>query len=87
MPKVEIYTSPLCGFCRRAKDILIEKGVDFIEHDVLVDSKKRSEMERRANGAKTVPQIFVDDRSIGGCDDLYGLEARGELDHLLGLAA
>ncbi len=83
MAKVEIYTSPFCGFCHRAKSLLEKKNVDFEEMDVMMDSAKRKEMEARAPGARTVPQIFIDDQSIGGCDELYALDAAGQLDPLL----
>ncbi len=83
MAKVEIYTSPFCGFCHRAKSLLEKKNVDFEEMDVMMDSAKRKEMESRAPGARTVPQIFIDDQSIGGCDELYALDAAGQLDPLL----
>lgn len=86
MPHVEIYTSPFCGYCHRAKALLTKKGVSFTEYDVMMAPKKRMEMEKRAPGSSTVPQIFIDDKSIGGCDDLHDLDADGELDGLLGLA-
>jgi glutaredoxin 3 len=81
--KVEIYTSPFCGYCARAKALLARKGVDFIEFDVLADSALRGEMTARAEGRTTVPQIFIDGRPVGGCDDLHALERAGELDRLL----
>lgn len=80
--KVEIYSSRLCGFCTRAKMLLQSKGVVFIELDVDKDSALRAEMMKRS-GRRTVPQIFFDDQSIGGCDDLYALERSGQLDELL----
>lgn len=83
MAKVEIYTSPFCGYCHRAKTLLRQKGVDFTEIDVVADCAKRQEMTVRANGGRTVPQIFIDERHIGGCDDLYALNAQGGLDPLL----
>ena len=85
MAKVEIYTGMMCGFCSAAKRLLEQKGVDFEETDVSVSSGKRQEMIARANGRLTVPQIFIDDAHIGGCDDLYALESAGKLDTMLGL--
>jgi len=81
--KVEIYTSPFCGYCARAKALLTRKGVDYTEFDVLADSTLRVEMTARAEGRTTVPQIFIDGRPVGGCDDLHALERAGELDRLL----
>ena len=83
MKAVEIYTSPLCGFCHAAKRLLNEKGVDFTEVDVLQQPERKAEMVQRANGGRTVPQIFVGDMHVGGCDDLYALERSGKLDPLL----
>jgi len=80
---VEIYTSPLCGFCHAAKRLLNEKGIDFTEVDVLKQPERKAEMIQRANGGRTVPQIFVGDTHVGGCDDLYALESAGKLDPLL----
>lgn len=81
--RVEIYTSPFCGYCARAKSLLSRKGVDFIEYDVLSDSSKRDEMMARSDGRSTVPQIFIDDVGIGGCDELHGLDSEGRLDPML----
>lgn len=83
MKTVEIYTSPLCGFCHAAKRLLNQKGVDFAEVDVWANPDRKPEMIQRANGSRTVPQIFVGDMHIGGCDDLYDLERHGKLDALL----
>jgi glutaredoxin 3 len=83
MKTVEIYTSPLCGFCHAAKRLLTEKGVSFAEVDVLEHPERKAEMIRRANGGRTVPQIFVGDTHVGGCDELYALERTGKLDKLL----
>lgn len=84
MQTVEIYTSPLCGFCHAAKRLLNQKGVQFAEVDVLADPARKAEMIRRANGGRTVPQIFVGDTHVGGCDDLHELDRVGKLDNLLG---
>ena len=80
---IEIYTSQLCGFCFAAKRLLTQKGVSFSEIDVGRSPELRQEMMRRANGRHTVPQIFVGDVHVGGCDDLYALERSGKLDTLL----
>jgi glutaredoxin 3 len=83
MAKVEIYTSPICGYCHRAKALLVKKGVAFAEIDISQNPASREEMVKRANGRRTVPQIFIDGRHVGGCDDIYALESRGGLDPLL----
>ncbi len=81
---IDIYTSPFCGYCHRAKRLLDSKGVKYNEYDVLMDSSLREEMSERSGGLTTVPQIFIGERHIGGCDELYALERAGELDPLLG---
>lgn len=83
MKTVEIYTSPLCGFCHAAKRLLKQKGVEFKEIDVLVHPKRKPEMIKRAAGKRTVPQIFVGETHVGGCDELYELDRQGKLDRLL----
>lgn len=83
MKNVEIYTSPLCGFCHAAKRLLKQKGVEYSEVDVWANPDRKPEMIQRANGSRTVPQIFVGDVHVGGCDDLYDLERHGRLDALL----
>lgn len=83
MKTVEIYTSPLCGFCHAAKRLLSQKGVDFSEVDVLTHPDRKPEMIERSGGGRTVPQIFVGETHVGGCDDLYALERAGHLDKLL----
>ncbi len=80
VPHVEIYTTPICGFCMRAKSLLKQKGIEFDEINVMMSGAKREEMMQRSNGEYTVPQIFIDGDHIGGCDDLFLLEHRGELD-------
>ncbi|MGB0440441.1 MAG: glutaredoxin 3 [Paracoccaceae bacterium] len=82
-PTIEIYTSPLCGFCHAAKRLLKQKGAAFTEINILTNPARKPEMIQRANGGRTVPQIFVGDLHVGGCDDLYALEQRGKLDSLL----
>jgi len=83
MQSVEIYTSPLCGYCHAAKRLLTSKGVTFSEIDVSREPAKRQEMMGRAAGRHTVPQIFVGETHVGGCDDLFALEQSGKLDPLL----
>ncbi len=83
MPPVEIYTSPLCGFCHAAKRLLKQKGVAFTEIDIQAQPARRGEMIARAKGGRTVPQIFIGTHHVGGCDDLYALERAGRLDPLL----
>ena len=83
MRTVEIYTSSLCGFCHAAKRLLTSKGVTFSEYDVGRDPGLRQTMMERANGRYTVPQIFIGEDHIGGCDDLFALDRAGKLDALL----
>ncbi len=83
MQPVEIYTSPLCGFCHAAKRLLKQKNVEFSEIDVLRNPSRKPEMIQRANGGYTVPQIFVGETHVGGCDQLFELERDGKLDSLL----
>ena len=85
MANVEIYTTMMCGFCARAKNLLNKKSVEFDEVDVTFSDAKRQEMMSRSDGRYTVPQIFIDGTHIGGCDDLYALERDGKLDPLLHL--
>ena len=84
-PKVEIYTQWGCPYCTRAKALLDAKGVAYTEIDVTMDTKKRAEMAERKPGARTVPQVFVDNLALGGSDDIHALDAAGKLDVLLGL--
>lgn len=83
MNTVEIYTSPLCGFCHAAKRLLTQKGVSYSEIDIARDPDRRAEMMQRANGRHTVPQIFIGQTHVGGCDDLFALERAGQLDPML----
>jgi len=87
MPKIIIYTSPICPYCVRAKSLLKKKGAPYEEVDVFMDAGKRAEMEEKSGGRHTVPQIFIGDRHIGGSDDLYALDRAGELDPLLAAAS
>jgi glutaredoxin 3 len=83
LAKVEVYTTQFCPFCVRAKSLLKQKGVPFAEIDVGDDSELRNAMIERAGGRRTVPEIFINDRIIGGYDDLKALDDAGELDPLL----
>lgn len=83
MKQVEIYTTPICGYCMAAKRLLAQKNVNFVEYDVMRDPAKRAEMEKRARGGRTVPQIFIGDTHVGGCDELHALERQNKLDPLL----
>ena len=83
MPKVEIYTGMMCGYCMRALRLLESKKIAYEEIDVSLNSKLRAEMRQRAGGRSSVPQIFIDGDHVGGCDDLYALEASGRLDDML----
>ena len=83
MPSVEIYTWRTCPFCVRAKQLLDRKGVTYTEHSVDGDEPARDAMAARGNGRRSVPQIFIADQHIGGCDELHALERAGKLDALL----
>ena len=82
-PEVVIYTKFGCGFCYRAKRLLDQKGVEYVEHDITMGGPRRDEMLARAPMARTVPQIFIGDTYVGGSDDLHALDAAGKLDPLL----
>jgi len=81
--KVEIYTWTACPFCIRAKGLLTAKGVQFTEYKIDGDEEARRKMAIRANGKRSVPQIFINDVHIGGCDDIHALDRSGGLDPLL----
>jgi len=83
MKPVTIYTTRTCGYCRMAKALLARKGAAFEEIDVTFDEARRADMAAKAGGRSTVPQIWIGDRHVGGCDDLYELDDAGELDALL----
>ncbi len=87
MPKVEIYTWSTCPFCIRAKALLNSKNVEYTEYCIDGDAAAREAMAERANGKRSLPQIFINDQHIGGCDDIHALERQGELDELLAAAA
>ena len=80
---VEIYTWRTCPYCIRAKQLLQSKGTEFTEYSIDGDESARSIMAKRANGRRSVPQIFINDKHIGGCDDLHELDYLGKLDELL----
>ena len=83
MSKVEIYTWQYCPFCIRAKSLLKKKNINFTEYKIDGDEDARTLMIERADGRRTLPQIFIDNKGIGGCDDLYTLENENKLDELL----
>ena len=78
-----MYTTPICPYCARARGLLQDKGVAFEEIDVFMDNDNRKTMEQRAGGRTSVPQIFIDGKHIGGCDELMALERAGKLDAML----
>ena len=82
MQDIDVYSKDYCPYCHRAVELLNIKGVSFNLIDVTSNSSRETEMQQRS-GRRTVPQIFIGDRHIGGCDDLFALDERGELDHLL----
>jgi glutaredoxin 3 len=83
MPEIVIYTTVFCPYCHAAKDLLKRKGAPYREIDVTGNPEGRRRMTEKAGGRHTVPQIFIGGRHVGGCDDLYVLDRRGELDRLL----
>jgi glutaredoxin 3 len=84
MSKIEIYTWRRCPFCIRAKDLLDRKGVAYTEYAIDGDERARDAMVARgSDGRRSVPQVFINDRHVGGCDDLHALERSGQLDVLL----
>lgn len=80
MAEIEIYTTPFCSFCHRAKALLKRKGVEFTEIDVMMSPGKRRDMAERAGGQRSVPQIFVDGEHLGDCDEIHRMDAEGTLD-------
>ncbi len=83
MKPVEIYAASYCGYCHRAKRLLDSKGISYTEIDVTTDTVKRQEMMKRANGGRTVPQIFIGDIHVGGSDELHALDRKGKLDAMI----
>jgi glutaredoxin 3 len=82
-PRIIVYSSPFCGYCSAAKRLLTSKGAEFTDIDVMFDAARKQEMIARSGGRRTVPQIFIDGRHIGGFDDLSALDTAGQLDGLL----
>ncbi len=84
MVKIEIYSKNYCPYCTKVKALFDRKGVKYTEFDIQNDAEKQAEMMKRAEGRRTVPQVFIDDIGYGGCDDLYALDSAGKLDAILG---
>lgn len=84
MAEIIVYSGPQCPYCVKAKALLARKGVAFTEYNVKADEQRYQEMLARANGRRTIPQIFINGTHVGGCDDLHALDAQGKLDPLLG---
>ncbi len=80
MAIIEVYSGDFCPYCMKAKSLLKKKGLEFSEYNIKRDMKRQAEMAERAPGTRTIPQIFINNRHVGGCDDLFALEKRGELD-------
>ncbi|MDQ7004210.1 MAG: glutaredoxin 3 [Ghiorsea sp.] len=78
--KIEIYSGDYCPYCVRAKSLFKQRGLDFIEYNVQQDPDKRAEMMKRSQGGRSIPQIFINDQHVGGCDELYALDRKGKLD-------
>jgi Glutaredoxin, GrxC family len=83
MPPITIYSKSWCPYCAAAKRLLDEKGAAYTEIDIEAEPERRAEMVQKAGGRTTVPQIFIGDRHVGGCDDLYALDEKGQLEALL----
>lgn len=83
MAKIEVYSGDYCPYCVRAKQLLAKKSLEFIEYNVQREPERRHEMAQRALGVRTIPQIFINDKHVGGCDDLYALDRDGKLDSWL----
>ena len=85
MKKVVIYTGPMCNYCSAAKHLLNKKKINYIEFDVAADPSKMQEMQKKTNGARTIPQIFIGETYVGGYNELKALEVTGKLNSLLGI--
>ncbi len=83
MAMIEVYSGDFCPYCIRAKMLLKKKGLAFVEYNVQTEPERRDEMLGRSGGSRTIPQIFINNRHVGGCDELYALERRKELDSWL----
>ncbi len=84
MPEIKVYTTPMCPYCSRALKLLNNKGAEYEEIRAGLNTDLKKEMMERSGGRRTFPQIFIGETHVGGCDDLFALEERGELDKLLG---
>jgi glutaredoxin 3 len=82
-PKIEVYSGDYCPYCVRAKSLLNQRNLEFVEYDVQNHPEKRVEMSKRTNGGRSIPQIFINDKHVGGCDELYALDKKGKLDDWL----
>jgi len=83
MAKIEVYSGDYCPYCMRAKALLKQRELEFVEYNVQQEPEKRVEMAERAPGVRTIPQIFINDKHVGGCDELYALDKKGELNSWL----
>jgi glutaredoxin 3 len=83
MPEIVIYTRQFCGYCTMAKRLLDRHGLSYVEHDATGNPEMRAEMIQRAHGGSTFPQIFFGDQHIGGCDELYALDAAGGIERMM----
>jgi len=83
MAKIEVYSGDYCPYCTRAKALLTQRELAFVEYNVQDEPERRVEMAKRAPGARSIPQIFINDKHVGGCDDLYALDRKGELQNWL----
>ncbi len=83
-PNIEVYSGDFCPYCVRAKSLLKQRGLSFIEYNVQQEPNKHAEMIKRSNGGRSIPQIFINNQHIGGCDDLYAIDKKGQLDALVG---
>ena len=82
--KIEVYSGDFCPYCVRAKSLLKKRGLSFAEYNVQQEPDKRAEMMKRSIGGRSIPQIFINDKHVGGCDDLYAIDKKGQLDALIG---
>ncbi|MDQ6968073.1 MAG: glutaredoxin 3 [Mariprofundaceae bacterium] len=83
MAKIEVYSGDYCPYCMRAKALLKQRDLEFVEYNVQNEPERRAEMVGRAPGVRTIPQIFINDRHVGGCNELYALDKKGELNSWL----
>ncbi|HID36201.1 MAG TPA: glutaredoxin 3 [Ghiorsea sp.] len=78
--KIEVYSGDFCPYCVRAKSLLKQRGLSFIEYNVQQEPGKHAEMMKRSHGGRSIPQIFINDQHVGGCDELVALDKQGKLD-------